>query len=332
MRPTLHSLYSSSSSSSSSNASSSSSSSSDSSDDDDSQDSRRRRRRRQQQQHEKRRADRRRSSLSDGSASDTSSAAASISGAESISDGSLPSSPRADFGVAAAAAADDEHSSGRLLDEQELEQVSPDRAVTPRVMTPDCDRITTPTLVQPEHVSATAAGDSSPPSSPASLILQDHSYSLPPKEQPELVETAALDHDHGYTRILQKSPAPEQAVVSKTKTKVKEKKAAAAAAAKKLRDEARAAATESQVAQRRTPEPTEYPPRDLMEEMAVFYEFLAKGIDQEDIAHLQKSYEALLSSEALQVSCSARVSFSRNGIDSNLRDLIHLRLELQFNL
>ncbi len=41
--------------------------------------------------------------------------------------------------------------------------------------------------------------------------------------------------------------------------------------------------------------------RDLMEEMTIFYEFLAKGIDTEDIAYFKSSYEKLLSQEALQV-------------------------------
>ena len=38
-----------------------------------------------------------------------------------------------------------------------------------------------------------------------------------------------------------------------------------------------------------------------MEEMSIFYDFLAKGIDKEDIAFFHKSYELLLSQEALQV-------------------------------
>ena len=54
-----------------------------------------------------------------------------------------------------------------------------------------------------------------------------------------------------------------------------------------------------------TPEPIlaakSYTARDIMEEMNIFYDFLAKGIDKEDIAYLQKSYELLLSQEALQV-------------------------------
>jgi hypothetical protein len=35
--------------------------------------------------------------------------------------------------------------------------------------------------------------------------------------------------------------------------------------------------------------------------MAYFYEFLAKGIDAEDISYFHKSYETLLSQDALQV-------------------------------
>lgn len=55
-----------------------------------------------------------------------------------------------------------------------------------------------------------------------------------------------------------------------------------------------------------TPEPVvpsrkTFPPRDMREEMSFFYEFLAKGIDAEDISYFHKSYEALLSQDALQV-------------------------------
>ena len=44
-----------------------------------------------------------------------------------------------------------------------------------------------------------------------------------------------------------------------------------------------------------------YPARDAAEEMTVFYEFLLKGIDAEDIDYFHKSYEGLLSREATQV-------------------------------
>lgn len=55
-----------------------------------------------------------------------------------------------------------------------------------------------------------------------------------------------------------------------------------------------------------TPEPElpkkKFQARDLTEEMTIFYDFLAKGIDAEDISFFHKSYEGLLSQEALQVS------------------------------
>lgn len=55
-----------------------------------------------------------------------------------------------------------------------------------------------------------------------------------------------------------------------------------------------------------TPEPVlsarkSFPARDMMDEMSIFYEFLAKGIDSEDISYFHKSYEALLSQDAMQV-------------------------------
>lgn len=37
-----------------------------------------------------------------------------------------------------------------------------------------------------------------------------------------------------------------------------------------------------------------FAPRDILEEMTVFYEFLATGIDAEDISYFNKSYEGLL--------------------------------------
>lgn len=48
----------------------------------------------------------------------------------------------------------------------------------------------------------------------------------------------------------------------------------------------------------------------MMEEMSFFYEFLAKGIDAEDISYFHKSYEALLSQDALQVHRMLKQKFS----------------------
>lgn len=69
---------------------------------------------------------------------------------------------------------------------------------------------------------------------------------------------------------------------------------------------------EKRVRKVETPEPIlatkTFPPRDIMEEMSIFYDFLAKGIDKEDIAYLQKSYELLLSQEALQVITKSKMT------------------------
>ena len=45
-----------------------------------------------------------------------------------------------------------------------------------------------------------------------------------------------------------------------------------------------------------------------MEEMTVFYEFLAKGIDAEDISYFNKSYQNLLTQDNLQV-CFILIDF-----------------------
>ena len=56
-----------------------------------------------------------------------------------------------------------------------------------------------------------------------------------------------------------------------------------------------------------TPEPTltaanTFLPRNMMEEMSLFYDFLVKGIDAEDISYFKKSYETLISrQDTLQV-------------------------------
>ena len=61
-----------------------------------------------------------------------------------------------------------------------------------------------------------------------------------------------------------------------------------------------------------TPEPVAprklFAPRVIMEEMTVFYEFLAKGIDAEDISYFNKSYQNLLTQDNLQV-CFILIDF-----------------------
>lgn len=40
-----------------------------------------------------------------------------------------------------------------------------------------------------------------------------------------------------------------------------------------------------------------YPKRELLQEMHILYEFLTRGIDQEDKAFMKESYEALLTDD-----------------------------------
>lgn len=211
----------------------------------------------------------------------------SISGAESISEDSLPSSPR-------------QLTKSRKEVDLELEEVSPERPPTPS--TPECfGREKTPPRVTAAASPTAAIGDpaaaaardaeeaDSSGSSPASFVYQDHCYSLPPQEEPHLRGSLSptppplsADRDPGLAEA-----EPEIPVKSKLKNvRISKPK------------------VDKRVRKAETPEPIlatkTYPPRDIMEEMNIFYDFLAKGIDKEDIAYLQKSYELLLSQEALQ--------------------------------
>ena len=68
-------------------------------------------------------------------------------------------------------------------------------------------------------------------SSPGSFVYQDHSYSLPPQEEPLLEDRdddeapptppglVVLDHDHGYTKA-QQPPVPEKTVKPRLKATV----------------------------------------------------------------------------------------------------------------
>lgn len=52
--------------------------------------------------------------------------------------------------------------------------------------------------------------------------------------------------------------------------------------------------------------------RDMVAEMAVLYEFLTKGIDQEDIDYMRQSYEAMLADDSIgkQGKCKTNVQFT----------------------
>lgn len=121
-------------------------------------------------------------------------------------------------------------------------------------------------------------------SSPLSQVAIEHSYCLPPVKE-ELVEEKPspqlLEHDHVYTHqkpIEKPKPRPK-----KPKTNYKQ-----------LQE------IQNVIQQRPPPIPTvKHKERDMMQECALLYEFLTKGIDKEDINYLRTSYEAMLADDTL---------------------------------
>lgn len=254
--------------------SSSSSSSSSSSDDEDLEDRHRKRNRRQ------------RGSVSFSSSSSSSddrshSDSDSISGAESISEGSLPDSPRPMA-----------NKTSRTETCLELEEVSPDRPPTPG--TPDIREEPEDRLSHLIDQAKEKEDSDSSTSSSASFVYKDHCYSLPPKEEPPDEKGSSASpspkrEDHLYDRVKSEKITK---VPSKLKNAEALKKKQSKREAKRIRDST-------------TPDPVlpikkTFAPRDMIEEMSYFYEFLAKGIDAEDISYFHKSYENLLSQDALQ--------------------------------
>lgn len=57
-----------------------------------------------------------------------------------------------------------------------------------------------------------------------------------------------------------------------------------------------------------------------MEEMSIFYDFLAKGIDAEDVGFFHKSYETLLSQDTAQVHINFLLFFKHQPILFSLED------------
>jgi len=113
------------------------------------------------------------------------------------------------------------------------------------------------------------------------FLFSDHCYSLPPKERP-------LDDSSLSPPLLDSVPEKP--------SKVKNNKLLKTVEIKKPKPVIKRPLTPEPVIPRRT-----YPPRDLAEESLIFYDFLAKGVDEEDISFFHKSYEHLLSADALQM-------------------------------
>jgi len=157
--------------------------------------------------------------------------------------------------------------------------------------------------------------------SPAPQIAMEHSYSLPPQNDPasspasvagsdssvkrkfshyqksqQSPEEAAFNHDHGYMMPQPKiPPKPLAAVMEDNEIVITQK---SKKPRKSLKFEGALTTPKKSISKVSQPaQPVIFGKRDIMAEMTVLYEFLTRGIDAEDISYLRRSYEAMLADD-----------------------------------
>ena len=157
--------------------------------------------------------------------------------------------------------------------------------------------------------------------SPAPQIAMEHSYSLPPQNDPcsspasisgsegsikrkfgqlqksqQSPEEAAFNHDHGYMMSQPKTPSRSLSSTMEDSDSMKTPKSKKLR--KSLKFEGVVTSPKKSVSKVSQPaQPVVFPKRDIMAEMTVLYEFLTRGIDSEDINYLRRSYEAMLADD-----------------------------------
>ncbi|KAJ9588896.1 hypothetical protein L9F63_017774, partial [Diploptera punctata] len=155
--------------------------------------------------------------------------------------------------------------------------------------------------------------------SPAPQIAMEHSYSLPPQNDPssspasvsgsegsvkrklaqlksqQSPEEAAFNHDHGYMMSQPKTPNRSLSSTLEDSDSVKTPKSKKQRKSLKFEGVTTPNKAVSKVSQ--PLQPLVLPKRDIMSEMTVLYEFLTRGIDSEDINYLRRSYEAMLADD-----------------------------------
>ncbi|ENN77633.1 hypothetical protein D910_07611 [Dendroctonus ponderosae] len=149
--------------------------------------------------------------------------------------------------------------------------------------------------------------DESGQSSPSSQVAIEHSYclSLPDEKENETaadnrhVNMATLAHDHGYT-----NKAVPEVPVSPVKPKKEKAPKQPRPKKQKLRELQNTYYQDDKfkplkVGEINKHEHIVHKIRDQMSEFGVLYEFLTKGIDKEDIEYIKRSYEELLSDDAM---------------------------------
>lgn len=126
------------------------------------------------------------------------------------------------------------------------------------------------------------------------LISVEHSYSLPKVPKKENVDdkpaVASWIHDHDYSgHMPEPKPLPLKENAS-VKSTTKERKKKSEKLVSHLLD--------SYLKKVPPPKPKLYSPRDPLKEMMTCYEFLTKGVDQEDVKYLKRAFEGLLADES----------------------------------
>ncbi|CAH1134174.1 unnamed protein product [Ceutorhynchus assimilis] len=157
--------------------------------------------------------------------------------------------------------------------------------------------------------------------SSCSQVALDHSYCLSLPEEKEINDRLtdipvpdALAHDHGYTHkadpeavpvpvpVPVSVPVPVESPPQPKKEKEKPPKPPKQKKQKKLQEIQNISYTDKDVSKNGEYNPHEHithKVRDQMSEFGVLYEFLTKGLDKEDSDCLKRSYEELLSDDAM---------------------------------
>lgn len=151
-------------------------------------------------------------------------------------------------------------------------------------------------------VAAKTLSESSGDSSPSVHVAMEHSYCMPPEQEEELppppppeVTKEFLTHDHIYTSKAEEEDEEEErkpVVIKEKPSRPRKPKHNS----RKLQD------IQNTTRYQQPPQKSydmKHRERDMVAEMGVLFEFLTKGIDQEDINYMRQSYEAMLADDSI---------------------------------
>lgn len=130
-------------------------------------------------------------------------------------------------------------------------------------------------------------------------VVIEHSYCMPPEKEnievPSQVSEQTLAHDHIYTNKDEEKVKEKSVKVEKPPRQRKQKHNY-----RKLQELQNTIDFDDRYAvQKPMVHDTKFKERDMVAEMGILYEFLTKGIDQEDISYLKQSYEAMLADDTI---------------------------------